>query len=431
MTQPDPAGEIEALLQRSIGLDVRSLGPSLISLAVRTRMKNRQIKDIIEYVKLLNASETEFQALVEEIVVPETWFFRDREAFAALGEWAVKTWLPAHPYEVLRALSIPCSTGEEPYSIVMALMNAGLPPERFSVEAVDISAEALAKARRGIYSRNAFRSQNNEFRDIHFSKCREGWRLDEQICKQVQFRQANALDASFERKEGEMDIIFCRTLMIYFDETARARLMTKLSQMLAPEGLLFLGHAESGISREFGFEPLPKAMVFAFRKSKKKAPAPARKAAPPKPVGKTPPRPVALPLKPAIPPPRAATPGSRAKAIPPATPAPASAETLLAQAEKWADGGRFDAARAECETCLKAHGPSSRVYYLLGLIEDAADRAAEADAYYRKTLYMEPDHYEALFHLSLLARKGGDAKAARQLEERARRAQTKPKAKAS
>ncbi|MEI6560494.1 MAG: CheR family methyltransferase [Verrucomicrobiota bacterium] len=430
MTAADPAREIEALLQRGIGLNVGSVGPSMVTLAVRTRMKKRGTKTVSEYAGLLGASETEFHALIEEIVVPETWFFRDREAFALLGQWAVNEWLPAHPYEVLRVISMPCSTGEEPYSIVMALVDAGMPPERFSVEAVDISAEALAKARQAVYNRNAFRGQQNEFREIHFHKCRDGWRLDEQISNQVQFRQANLLDASFDRKEGEMDVVFCRNLMIYFDAPSRARLMTKLDRMLAPEGLLFLGHAEGGISREFGFEPLPKSMVFAFRKSKKKAGATARKAAASKPAAIAPPRAVALPVKPAVPPPRPVIPAPRVKANPPAT-APATAETLLAQAEKWADAGRFDAARAECETCLKAHGPSSRVYYLLGLIEDAANQPAQAEAYYRKTLYMEPDHHEALFQLSLLTKKGGNAKAARQLEERARRAQTKAKAKAS
>ena len=423
MTEDNAAREIEALLQRGIGLNAQSVGPSLVALAVRSRMKKRGLKSIAEYAKLPGSSEAEFQALVEEIVVPETWFFRDREAFALLGEWAVKEWLPSHPYETLRVISMPCSTGEEPYSIAMALLDAGLAPERFSVEAVDISAEALAKARRAVYTHNAFRGQQNEFREIHFTKCREGWRLDEHICSQVQFQQTNVLDPAFARKEGDMDVIFCRNLMIYFDVTARARLMNKLSQMLAPDGLLFLGHAEGSISRDFGFEPLQRSMVFAFRKSKKRADPPPRKAATPKPAAKALPRLIALPVKPIIPPRATVVPDSRAKATP-AT-APASLETLLAQAEKWADAGRFDAARTECETCLQTHGPSSRVYYLLGLIEDAANQPAEAEAYYRKTLYMEPDHHEALFHLSLLARKGGDGKAARQFEERARRAQTK------
>ena len=112
MTDADPAGEIEALLQRGIGLDALSIGPSMIALAVRTRMKKRGVKTIADYSALVAASETEFQGLVEEIVVPETWFFRDVEAFNVLGAWAMNEWLPAHPYGTLRVISMPCSSGE-------------------------------------------------------------------------------------------------------------------------------------------------------------------------------------------------------------------------------------------------------------------------------------------------------------------------------
>lgn len=421
MTAPDPVTEIERMLQRGIGLDALAIGSSLISLSVRTRMKKRGIKTVAEYAEVVAESEPEFQALVEEIVVPETWFFRDPEAFKLLGEWAVREWLPNNAYGILRVISMPCSTGEEPYSIAMALLNAGLAPERFCVEAVDISVAAIEKAKCAIYSRNSFRGQHNEFRDTYFEKSGTGWRLGEQICRQVQFRQTNVLDEAFARKGGDMDVVFCRNLLIYFDNSARSRLMKKLGQMLSPDGLLFLGHAEGGIAREFGFEPLPKSMVFAFRKSAAKsasAPGPVRKSALPKPAARLELKPVILPLK---------APASRSKAKPATTPPPAaeSPEALLTKAEQSADAGRFDVARAQCETCLQAHGPSSRTYYLLGLIEDAANRAAQAESYYRKTLYIEPDHYEALFHLSLLARKGGDAKTAQQLEQRARRAQAK------
>lgn len=422
----DDAHEIEVLLNRGIGLDVQSVGSSMVGLAIRMRMKKRSIKDVADYTKLVADSEAEFQALVEEIVVPETWFFRDREAFALLGRLAAD-WVFSHNYGVLRILSAPCSTGEEPYSIVMALLEAGLAPERFSVEAVDISAAALGKARRGHYSRNSFRGQHLEFRDKYFHKSDGGWQLDETVMSQVRFAQSNVLEPSFVRKTETMDIIFCRNMMIYFDGSARARLMNRLSEMLAPEGQLFLGHAESGLAHDFGFEPIPSPMVFAFRKRQKRHEAPVSelkqpRAIPPKPVLKT-----VLPVK-ALPIPLPKPKKQPVTSIPTPASAP-TAETLLAGARKSADAGRISEARTECETCLKAHGPSVGAYYLLGLIEDADGKKTQAEEYYRKTLYLEPDHYEALFHLSLLAGQTGDAKAARQLQERARRAQAKATAK--
>ena len=202
---------------------------------------------------------------------------------------------------------------------------------------------------------------------------------------------------------------------------ARNRLMQTLRGMLSPQGLLFLGHAEGGIAREFGFEPIPSPLTFAFRKIGVPAPA---KPTPPRrePVAATvlvrqqgtlqplPPVPVSRP---------------RAKAAAPVAPAaaPVSLDTLLAEAERLADAGQLKQAQTVCAAALQAHGPSARTYYLLGLIAEAAASETEAEAFYRKTLYLEPDHYEALVQLSLLEKKRGDMQSARHLDERAGRAQ--------
>lgn len=416
-----PLKEIERRLSRVIGLDAHSLGSSLISLAVRTRMKKRDLTSAADYVVLLEGSTGEWQALVEEIVVPETWFFRDRQPFLALGEWASREWLPKHPYNVLRILSSPCSTGEEPFSIVMALLDAGLPPERFAVEAVDISEVALAKARQGLYGRNSFRGPSQDYREKYFSKTAEGWQLADSVRSLVQFRQVNVFDPAFARKESHFDVIFCRNMMIYFDEASRSRLMKQLGEMLSPEGRLFLGHAEGGIARSFGFEPLPLAMAFAFRKAQaavaakeRPSPRPGFMAAftPPKntPAART--RLSVLSLR------RPVEKKAAAESVPPL-------ESLLEQAQHLADAGQLDAARAQCEAALQIQGCSAPAYYLLGLIIDAAGKSDEAESYYRKTLYLEPDHYEALSQLALLAEKSGDLKAATQLQQRAKRLQSK------
>jgi chemotaxis protein methyltransferase WspC len=427
MTQaPSLLKKIEERLNRVIGLDVHSLGSSLIALAVRTRMKKRGIVPIADYVTLLEESAGEWQALVEEIVVPETWFFRDRQPFIALGEWASREWLPQHPYNVLRILSSPCSTGEEPFSIVMALMDAGLEPERFAVEAIDISEVALAKARQGLYGRNSFRGPVQDYREKYFSKTEGGWQLADSVRRHVQFRQINVFDPAFARKESHFDVIFCRNMMIYFDAASRSRLMKQLGEMLSPEGRLFLGHAEGGIARSFGFEPLPLAMAFAFRKIQASEVARVRPSPKPRSV-------VAIPPKknsPAAPPVLSVLP-FRPKAQKEAVVVPVPLESLLEQARHLADAGCLDAARTQCEAALQLQGCSAPAYYLLGLICDAAGKPDEAEAFYRKTLYLEPDHYEALSQLALLAEKSGDSKAADQLRQRAKRSQSKAAARSN
>src|SRR5712671_4623467 len=136
----------EDLLKRTIGLDTASVGSSVVARAVQARMSACELDDWQAYWERVNASQTELQELVEAVVIPETWFFRDRDAFAAMARMANEEWLANHPQGVLRLLSLPCSTGEEPYSMAMALLDTGFPADRFRIDAVDISARALARA---------------------------------------------------------------------------------------------------------------------------------------------------------------------------------------------------------------------------------------------------------------------------------------------
>src|SRR5687768_1817074 len=105
------ASDIEKILQETIGLDPASIGPNSIARALKQRMQTRAIRNFDSYFSLLKQSPTELQELIEEVIIPETWFFRDSGPFNALVK-IVQEWLPLHPTETLRILSIPCSTGE-------------------------------------------------------------------------------------------------------------------------------------------------------------------------------------------------------------------------------------------------------------------------------------------------------------------------------
>ena len=132
--------DFENLLKETMGLDVASIGSSAIERAVEKRLLACELQETHAYWERVRASEAELQELIEAVVVPETWFFRDREAFAALALTVYEDWLGAHPEDHLRLLSLPSSTGEEPYSMAIALLDAGFPANRFRVDAVDISA---------------------------------------------------------------------------------------------------------------------------------------------------------------------------------------------------------------------------------------------------------------------------------------------------
>nr|MDQ2694066.1 hypothetical protein [Pseudomonadota bacterium] len=120
--------QIKELIQGLTGLDTGATGTDALVPAVQRRMKALSLADPGEYHRRLLSARAELAALIEEVVVPETWFFRDRAAFDLLAHHVCHTWLPHHPQRPLRLLSAPCSSGEEPYSMAMTLLESGLPP---------------------------------------------------------------------------------------------------------------------------------------------------------------------------------------------------------------------------------------------------------------------------------------------------------------
>jgi chemotaxis protein methyltransferase WspC len=418
---------IEQLLRGKIGLDAASVGSSTIERTVRLRMKSLGLKNIVDYQRLLESrscaqGRSEWEELVESVVVTETWFFRDRDPFKALVQLVRLEWLPQHPAGPVRLLSVPCATGEEPYSLAMALLDAGIPPARFTIDAVDLSARALARAKRAVYGKNSFRGKNLDFRERYFESTRDGHALQPRVRNGVQFHRANIFEDDFLAGCAAYDYIFCRNLLIYFDSATQAKALDKMHRLLGPQGVLFVGAAELPLATAHGFFSANVPMAFACRKAGDPAqPLPARPAA----TGRG--RTVGEPKLPVSPP------FALTKPIPPdhrtqrAAPTRSAPHTLadLAAARQFADAGKLTEAAAICQAHLDRQGPSAQAYYLLGLVRDAGGDPQAVD-YYRKALYLEPNHYETLLHMSLLLEKHGDVTGARTFKRRAERVQQKP-----
>ncbi len=406
--------DFHKLLKETMGLDSASVGSATIESAVRLRMDSLGIQQTKDYWEKLCASEDELQELIETVVVPETWFFRDQDAFAAMSRLVGEEWLPGHTTAALRLLSGPCCTGEEPYSMVMTLLDAGLSRDRIKIDGVDISMRALAGAKRGLYGANSFRGEELTFRDHYFERTSIGYRLPEWFREIVTFHHGNLLSSDFHLSSAPYDIIFCRNVLIYFDRDTQKKVMKLLDHLLAPSGFLFVGPSETFLAACSGFKPINQSMSFAFRKAGIREKE-------------------ALPVK-AAQRPRLANQVSRLvsssahkdiKASPLSAPSPAPVVVKpvdLESAQLLADAGRLEEAGKLCEVHIKEHGPSPQAYHLLGLVSDAVGNLQHATACYRKVLYLEPTHTEALAHLALLSEKQGDQDSAERLRERARRA---------
>src|SRR5262245_24661788 len=254
--------QIEKMLREKMGLDAASVGSGSIQRVIRLRMKGLGISDAVAYRELLTQSHAEWNELVEAVVVTETWFFRDPEAFSVVVEAA----RASAPGTTLRVLTIPCSSGEEPYSLAIALKDADVSPERVRIVAVDISSRALTRARSGMYSKNSFRGRDLGYRERYFRSSKEGFVLQPDLRNWVKFTEANLLKSNFGVGSEQYDFVFCRNLLIYFDRPTQQKALEKLDVLLAPTGILFVGPAEQPLAMEYGLVSANFAKAFACRR---------------------------------------------------------------------------------------------------------------------------------------------------------------------
>jgi chemotaxis protein methyltransferase WspC len=390
----------DQLLRQATGLD---LSEADVAQAVRRRMRALNLGQPDAYLALLKGAELE--RLIDEVVVPESWMFRDPEAFV-VARVAVQERLARHPGRQVRVLSVPCAGGEEPYSMAMALADAQIGPESCAIDAVDVSPANLARARAARYGRNAFRGADQSFRERYFRPQGGGFELDGALRRRVRFSQGNLL--TWQAPDGPYDVIFCRNLLIYFDEPTVASAIARLAVLLEGDGLLLAGYAEVPAFVRHGFEVVRAPGAFALQKTRQTAAPPAP---PPSPLRAPRARPAAARTS--------APPRSSPQRPAPTEPPPAPVD-LLDAARRAADAGDLASAAEGCRALLAAQPDLPEAHYLLGMATEAADTQG-AMQHYRRCIYLQPDHYEALCHLALLCEHGGETAQAAAYRQRAAR----------
>lgn len=405
---------VAELLQRRIGVEPLSLGFTVLSNIVANRMRALGLTDPRRYAAYLQGSAEEFAALVEDVVVPETWFFRGGKVFSFLAE-QVRSAILSAPDKVFRILSAPCSSGEEPYSMAIALREADIPSQRWTVEGIDLSPRSLLRARQGVYRGSSFREMPDTLQRKYFHQHGNGWELDPALRELVRFRQGNLLDPELLRGAAPFDLLFCRNVLIYLHTQARSCVLANLDRLLAPQGLLCMGHAEPLNLLDPRFQGTGPHDYFLFQR--RKGPPQRRNA----PIGETPVPPQKKTGETPVPPKKRSGPSGKARRssrLPSHASASVAPVDLLLRARQEADAGVLDKALETCRAYLSVSEPSAVAYSLLGVIQQARQEKTEAIECFRRALYLDPQHEEALIHLPLLYQESGNEAAARRLRER-------------
>jgi chemotaxis protein methyltransferase CheR len=214
------------------------------------------------------ADGQEMQALVNAMTVNETYFFREQYQFeclvnSILDEVAERK----KPGQRIRIWSIPSSTGEEPYSIAIYLLERWARINDFDVEIMssDIDTQVLSMAQRGVYSQRSIANLPKAYLNKYFTQNKEGdWVISRDLVDAVEFSRVNLSELNDTRRFRDVDVIFCRNLLIYFDDLSRRLAAEAMFDALRPGGFVCLGHSESmsRISSLFAVRRFPDAMVY-------------------------------------------------------------------------------------------------------------------------------------------------------------------------
>ena len=235
---------LSTLVEDRVGIHYEAQDVEVFTSKVSARAAESGFDSLLDYYYYLrydDEGQGEFDALVESLVVGETYFFRELEQLKALTDWLAE--LIARGGRP-RVWSAACATGEEPLTLAMLLAERGLLAS-IEIVASDISTRSLARAREGVYTGRSLRALEEPMRARWFVEDGDRVRVRPEIVAAVEWHRVNLLDAGAVRALGRFDAILCRNVLIYFSEPTVGALTARLGDMLCDGGLLLIGASES------------------------------------------------------------------------------------------------------------------------------------------------------------------------------------------
>ena len=434
------------LIEQRLGLQYAGSSLAELEAIMTARMRELQCRSVDAYLKQLESDGSrheELRELAAKLTIGETYFFRAPEQLSVFSAVAIPRLTGGDPARPIRILSAGCSTGEEPYTLAMILRELGpLAPVEVSILAIDINPGALAKARRGNYSAWAMRATPPDCVEKYFRRERAQFVLNESVQAMVRFDERNIACEDYQFwQPHRFDIIFCRNVIMYLSARVVGEVIARFARALAPDGFLFLSHAEPlrGISQAFHVQHAESAFYYVLRKPSGSPtwPAPRARTVSPRKDVVRPPMPLVSPKRvtaePAPPSFAAMNPAEKGASLSLGAAlmkteqydealatlealAPADRldpDVLLLTAIIQLERGQLDQAAALCSSLLALDGLNAAAHYLTALChEHGGHRAAAIDSY-RVGVYLDAAFAMPHLRLGLMFRRDGDRQSAR------------------
>ncbi|MEO1937013.1 MAG: protein-glutamate O-methyltransferase CheR [Sulfurimonas sp.] len=254
--------ELERLaifLQKRVGIVLEKQKLLRFSRKIEDVMKKYKFDDFSSFYHAVRFHHNEeiTQDLINAVTVNETYFWREHEQFEILSQEILPLYVKNN-ISTVRILVSPCSSGEEVYSIMLAILESGDLIEKINIEIVgiDIDSNMIQKAKEGLYSKRSVEKLPAHISKKYFTKVGTLYKIDDSLREAATFLQANIFDASIINKLGSFDILFSRNMLIYFNLMDKRRAFDTFYKLLKPKSYLFLGHADASQIDKTKFNPL-------------------------------------------------------------------------------------------------------------------------------------------------------------------------------
>lgn len=236
------------------GITFSATNRSILDSRLKEKLREKQLDSIEEYYRLVMSNREEMKIMLDSVTTNLTRFFRNQPHFDALVNYVIP-----HVIEnkrktgdhTIKIWSAGCSTGEEPYTIAMILADVLPPPYKFQITASDISLKCLMTGQAGFYPEARITGIPQKYLDRFFTKTDRGYQVKPDLMSTIKFDYHNLRNDSGARN---LDIVFCRNVLIYFDEPAQKNVIDRFWNSMAPNSYLFIGHSESLFGMDTKFE---------------------------------------------------------------------------------------------------------------------------------------------------------------------------------
>ena len=247
--------DFKGIIYNESGITFSQSNRSILESRLKEKLRDKKLQTVAEYYSLITKNKEEMKLLLDSVTTNLTRFFRNQPHFDALQNYVIPELIKIKKDSGKKKISIwsaGCSTGEEPYTIAMVL-NKNL-PAGFTGEvlASDLSLKCLMTAQTGFYNEQKVQGIPQEYLNSYFDKVPEGYQVKKAITSMVKFDYHNL---KHDAKRTDFDVIFCRNVLIYFDEKAQKEVVDRFYKAMNPQGFLFIGHSESlfGMVTDFKF----------------------------------------------------------------------------------------------------------------------------------------------------------------------------------